>query len=196
MSEIDRQFLALTNNLRFETDKLQEYEDVTTDLQKLQEDFVDHLVAFDGFNPDDEDAIAVTRFLHTQLTSSLESLSRVGIGDTITTSGQGIIMCMDKDGMLDIEYLADDVRLHGTLQCPYVIEIPLSLDTPTDDSVLSLPDTMALRPGVVVEILNATIETVDPDTPFTASEPVKNGLRVFLPIDYPDLRIKRQIPPR
>lgn len=196
MSEIDRQFFALTNPLIFETNGIHEYRDVTAELKRLQDDFVDHLVAIDGFNADDIDTETFVRFLHTQLTTSLELIEGVTIGDKIITTGQGIIIRVDEEGMRTVEYLADDVRLHGTLHCPYVIEIPLSIDIMNDDTFLDLPDDLAVRPGVVLEIHDAAIETVDPDAPYTSPEPIDNSVQVFLPIDYPDLRIKRQLPPQ
>jgi hypothetical protein len=195
--EIDRQFLALTDNLRFETDGLREYEDVTTDLWRLLDDFGDHLVALDGFDPNAgaEEMTAILHFLHVQLTKSLESLSRIMIGDKFITNGQGIIIHMDEDGIQHTENLADDVRLHGTIGYPYVIEVPLSLDTADNDTIFDLPDSRASRrPGVVLEVHDAAIETVDPHAPYTTPEPVDPGIRVFLPIVYPELRVNRQIP--
>lgn len=196
MSEIDRQFFALTNPLIFETNGIHEYRDVTPELKRLQDDFVDHLVALDGFNADDIDTEKFVEFLHTQLTSSLLKIEGVTIGDKIITSGQGIIICVDQEGGRSAQYLADDVRLHGTLHCPSVIDIPLSIDIMDDDSFLNLPDNMAVRPGVVLEIYNAAIETVDPDAPYADPEPLDSSVHIYLPIDYPDLRIKRQLPPQ
>lgn len=194
MSEIDRQFLALTNNLRFETDGLHEYLDVTADLKQLEDDFADHLVALDGIDTEADDVHTVLRFLHVQLTKSLESLGRITLGDKFITQGEGIIIRTDKQGMQHIENLADDVRLHGTIGHPYVIEVPLSIDAVYDNSVLEYPDSLAVRPGVVLEIHNAAIETVDPDAPYVTPEPIDPRVQVFLPIIYPSLHVNKQIP--
>jgi hypothetical protein len=194
MSDIDRQFLALTDNLRFEVDGLHEYVDVTADLKQLEDDFADHLVALDGIDMESDDADAVLQFLHVQLTKSLESLGRVTIGDKFITRGEGIIIRMDEQGMQHIENLADDIRLHGTIGDPYVIEAPLSIDAIYDDTVLEYPDSLAVRPAVAIEIYDAAIEVADPGAPYNTPEPVGPQERVFLPIIYPGLRINRQIP--
>ena len=196
MSEIDRQFLALTDNLRFEIDGLHEYLDVTADLKQLEDDFADHLVALNGIDTESEDATTVLQFLHIQLTKSLESLSRVTIGDKFITKGDGIIIRMDEHGMQRVENLADDVRLHGTIGHPYVIEVPLSIDAVYDDAVLEYPDSLAVRPGVVLEICDAAIEVADPGAPYNTPESAGPRERVFLPIIYPDLRIHKQLPPQ
>ena len=193
MSEIDRSFFALTDNLRFEADGLYEYEDVTPELRRLQDEFAERLAALDTISVNSEGLDTLLQFLQDRLLQSFDGLGQPKTGDTIITSGQGIAMTVNEEGMQYTETLADDVRLRGTIGRPYILEVPASVDDTDDEAVLDLPDSMAIKAAIVLEIRNATIETIDPASFYSDTEPIEPGHDVFLPIIYPNLRIKRQL---
>ena len=192
--ELDRQFYEILGSMELSADGIHDYEDVTVDVLQLQTDLLDHLAATGGFDPNNEAAAYdILKLLHEQLGKKLQRLERLQFGDHILASGDAIILTIDADGNQDIEILDNNVRLHGTVGQPFALEVPLMEDIFNDNEYL-LPEDLALQLSAALEIGDAVIETVDHSTPEEALEPIRDNRRVFLPLIYPDLQIKRRIP--
>ncbi|GEM_PF-3266347 len=190
--ELDQQFFAALGGMELQADGIQDYEDVTTDASDLQADLVDCLIAIGGVDLADE-AVANQKleFLHMQIEKAFERRGRLQRGDYIIASGDSVVVMVDSEGDRYVEIISKDARLHGTIVRTYVIEAPLIVDV-EDDDVLNPEQDAVMQISAALELVDAAMEEVDPDYPDTPPVPLDENLRVFLPLAYPDLRMKRR----
>lgn len=192
--ELNRQFYDILGGMELSSGGIHDYEDVTDDTLQLQIDLLDHLAAVGGFDPSDEAAAYdILKFLHDKIGGRFQRLERLQFGDHILASGDALILTIDAEGNQAIELLDDSVRLHGKVVQPYALEVPLLEDIFNDDSESLHPENLALQLSAALEISDATIETIDLDMPEDTIEPISGDRRVFLPLIYTDLRVKRLI---
>ena len=192
--ELDQQFFAALGGMELQADGIQDYEDVTVDALDLQADLVDCLIAVGGVDLADE-AVANQKFefLHVQIEKAFERRGRLQRGDHIIANGDAVVVMVGSEGNRYVEIIGKAIRLHCTIVRTYVIEAPLIVDVEDDDDMLNPEQNAVMQISVALELVDAAIEEVDPDYPDTPPVPLDENLRVFLPLAYPDVRMKRRV---
>lgn len=193
--ELDQQFYAALGGMELSAGGIREYEDVTTDTRGLQDSLIDHMLTLGDFNPEDETAMAHTMFyLKSLLDQDFARLRTIDYDDEIVASGAAVVMAVDDKGNIGFETLCDEVRLHGTIRGPNVINVPF-IDS-AELAEITAADILERQPipqiSAALEIENASFEVIDPDSPEGTFDHVQPDHRVFLALVYPDLKVKRR----
>lgn len=193
--ELNQQFYAALGGMELSVIGIREYEDVTADTRGLQESMIDHLLTLGNFNPEDDNAMAHSLFyLKNLLDQDFARLRTLDYDDEIIASGAAVVMAVDENGNVGFETLCDEVRLHGTIRGPHVINVPF-IDS-AELAEITAADILERQPipqiSAALEITNASFEVIDPDSPEGTFDDVSPDHRIFLALVYPDLKIKRR----
>lgn len=193
--ELDREFYAALGGMELGATGIREYEDVTSDTRGLQESMIDHLLTLDNFDPEDDNAMAHSLFyLKNLLDQDFARLRTLDYDDEIIASGAAVVMAVDDKGNVGFETLCDEVRLHGTIRGPQVINVPF-IDS-AELAEITAADILERQPipqiSAALEIENASFEVIDPDSPEGTFDNVDPDHRVFLALVYPELKVKRR----
>jgi hypothetical protein len=193
--ELDREFYAALGGMELGATGIREYEDVTMDTRGLQDSLIDYMLTLGEFNPEDETAMSHTMFyLKNLLDQDFARLRTLDYDDEIIASGAAVVMAVDEKGNVGFETLCDEVRLHGTIRGPHVINVPF-IDS-AELAEVTAADILERQPipqiSAALEIENASFEVIDPDSAEGTFDNVDPDHRIFLALVYPELKIKRR----
>lgn len=203
MSEQDTDaiFSQLVENLDLQHDGLRERQDLEPVRMAILESLSDHLIATNAHRYKDTELRGIAQQnLSELINQDLESLTGLSLGDEIQASGDTIFLLLDtRESEDDSEGnpviavgLNKDVRLTGELVYTEVMDIP-------DIKYLDLIRAGEFRPdgesendvnpyGVGFILKNAWV--IHPDG---HAEPVEERYTPFLPLNYPQLVVKRLV---
>lgn len=198
----DAIFAKLVENLDLQHDGLRERQDLESVRVSILDSLSDHLIATNAQRYKDTELRGIAQQnLSELINQDLESITDLTPGEEIQASGNGIFLLLDtKESEDDGEGnpviavgLSEEVRLTGKLVCLEIMDIP-------DIKYLDLIRAGDFRPdgesekdvnpyGVGFILKDAWI--VHPDG---FAEPVEDRYTPFLPLNYPQLVLKRLVP--
>lgn len=190
--ELDSQFLAITDGLELRVEGMQLYQDVTPQLDSLNDSLVKHLVMMAQIDPDhtinDE---ARHRHYGNALEKDFSHLDQISLGDTISTTGNGLFMMVDGNRRLSVDRLTNAVRLRGEIGEIYAVMAPVLESVLGADGTLDTSH-VVMHTAPAFRLINPVIEEYDADSLVVDAVAIER-LNVLLPLSYKALRILKQI---
>ena len=155
---------------------------------QYQKTIVDHLVAIGSIPLDEQGLEAMLVQLVELLDKDFISIGEFEVGDEIIASHGGLVIYADEHGRYGVEVLAQDVRLHGS-----VLRL-VPWDAPIEETFVIDPDLIGISQKQSLTQIAAALELKDSQIEYEGRfEPFPKEGRVYLPLCYPDMHMKKQI---
>lgn len=164
-----------------------EYQDVTGQLQSLQDNLIDYLATFNHLGEYDEAEETVMVYaLSRNVENSFDCLDDIQVGDEVLMSGLGAAIAVETSGYYSLVTIDSDIRLHGKIKRASVMEVPVleSINKVENEPTLS-------QMSAVIEVDTATLESRQPDEARFFDLPDES--RIFIPVVYSELKLKRRV---
>lgn len=195
--EIDKEFQALVERSRFIIDEPYELDSLDEAVQAIRESLTDHLITFADIDTNDDKQLnntvdAITECIETDF----ERIDGIDYEDEIVVSGQSIVVLADSTAE-EIAFdkfipLSDDIRLRGTIDGIFLLEIPSLQDlsaimSEEVDHEKGLSDTNPF--GIVLRLVGSIVE----DSGGNIVEMLPSTDIVAIPLNYPGVRMQKVI---
>lgn len=201
--DVDTSFLSIIDDLDFDVAGIKSLENAEPARLAIIDSLTDHLMTFDDADGYDQDEYEATVEVLTEFVNrDFERINGLEIGDRIIAYGDSIAIIIDAiTGEENMEFLTPTTRLRGNVAKVAITKIPSEsaiwhiyddlLDEDENDNITTN------KYGAVLIIENASIsdyeQGLDEDQNDSEIELIPENNLVLLPLNYPGLKLKRQV---